>query len=105
MTSTKSKVIGFGCISLGCQDNITKTFTVGKLTEHQDAKLVIAGKLLDIFVAAIFTCEIAEVVTKSLVVKHLSTSIVGRNFQIVASRRLGLRFYPIKRAYKRKMPF
>ena len=34
---TKSKMIGFGCMSLGCQDNITKTFTVGKLTEHQYA--------------------------------------------------------------------
>ena len=26
---TKSKVISFGCVRLGCQDNITKTFTVG----------------------------------------------------------------------------
>ena len=51
---TKSKVIGFGCMSLGCQDNITKTFTVGKLTEHQYAKLVIAGELLDIFVTTVF---------------------------------------------------
>ena len=59
---TKSKVIGFGCVSLGCQDNITKTFTVGKLTEHQYAKLVIAGELLDIFVTTVFPCEIVEVV-------------------------------------------
>ena len=51
---TKSKVIGFGCMSLGCHDNITKTFTIRKLTEHQDAKLVIAGKLLDIFVTTVF---------------------------------------------------
>ena len=47
---------------LGCQDNITKTFTVGKLTEHQYAKLVIAGELFDIFVTTIFPCEIVEVV-------------------------------------------
>ena len=45
------------------KDNITKTFTVGRLTEHQDAKLVIACELLDIFVAAIFLCEIVEIVT------------------------------------------
>lgn len=59
---TKSKVIGFGCVSLGCRDNITKTFTVGKLTEHQDCKLVPAGKLLDIFVTTVFPCEIVEIV-------------------------------------------
>ena len=57
---TKSKVIGFGCMSLSCQDNITKTFTVGKLTEHQNAKLVIAGELLDIFVTTVFPCEIVK---------------------------------------------
>ena len=44
----KSKVIGFGCMSLGCQDNITKTLKLEKLTEHQDGKLVPAGKMLDI---------------------------------------------------------
>ena len=55
-------VIGFGCMNLSCQDNVTKTCTVRKLTEHQDAKLVIAGKLLDIFVATIFPCEIVEIV-------------------------------------------
>ena len=43
-------------------DNITKTFTVGKLTEHQYAKLVIAGELLDIFVTTVFPCEIVEIV-------------------------------------------
>ena len=59
----KPKVLGFGSVSLGCQDNITKAFTVGKLTEYQDAKLVIAGELLDIFVTTIFPCVIVEVVT------------------------------------------
>ena len=59
---TKSEVIGFGCKSLNCQDNITKTFTVGKLTEHQYAKLIIAGELLDIFVTTIFPCEIVEII-------------------------------------------
>ena len=42
--------------------NITKTFTVRKLTEHQYAKLVIAGELLDIFVTTVFPCEIVEIV-------------------------------------------
>ena len=57
---TKSKVIGFGCVSLGCQDNIMKTFTVGKLTEHQDCKLVPAGKLLDITIPIVFVCKSEE---------------------------------------------
>ena len=57
---TKSKVIGFGCMSLGCQDNITKTFAVGKLTEHQDCKLVPAGKLLDITIPIGFVCKSEE---------------------------------------------
>ena len=57
---TKSKVIGFGCVSLGCQDNITKDFTVGKLTEHQDYKLVPAGKLLDITIPIVFVCKSEE---------------------------------------------
>lgn len=60
---TKSKVISFGCMSLSCQDNITETLLVGKLTEHQHAKLFVTAKLLDIFVATIFLCEIVEVVT------------------------------------------
>ena len=57
---TKSKVIGFGCMSLGCQDNITKTFTVGKLTGHQDGKLVPAGKMLDITIPIVFVCKSEE---------------------------------------------
>ena len=57
---TKSKVIGFGCVSLGCQDNITKTFAVGKLTEHQDCKLVPTGKLLDITIPIVFVCKSEE---------------------------------------------
>ena len=44
-------------------DNLTETFTIGKLTEHQHAKLVVTGKLLDIFVATIFPCKIVEVIT------------------------------------------
>ena len=42
---TKSK-IGFRCVGLCCQDNITKPFTVGKLNEHQNCKLVTAGNCL-----------------------------------------------------------
>ena len=61
---SKSKMIVFGCMSLGCQDNITKTFTVGKLTEHQYAKLVIAGELLNIFISTSFHYEIVEIVAR-----------------------------------------
>ena len=60
--STKSKVIRLRRVSLGCKDDVSQTFTVGKLTEHQYAKLVIAGELFDIFVTTIFPCEIVEIV-------------------------------------------
>lgn len=60
---TKSKVIRLRCVSLNCQDNITDTFAIGKLPEHQYTKLVVADKLLDIFVTAIFPCEIVEIIT------------------------------------------
>ena len=66
---TKSKVIGFGCMSLSCQDNITKTFTVGKLTEHQDCKLVPAGKLLDITIPIVFVCKSEEYILIDEVLK------------------------------------
>ena len=39
-----------------------EAFHGGKLTEHQNAKLVISGELLDIFVTTIFPCEIVEIV-------------------------------------------
>lgn len=60
--STKSKVIRLRRVSLGCKDDVSQAFTVGKLTEHQYAKLVIAGELFDIFVTTIFPCEIVEIV-------------------------------------------
>ena len=46
----------------GLQDNVAKTFAIGKLAEHQHTKLVVAGKLFDIFVTAIFPCEIVEII-------------------------------------------
>lgn len=58
----KSKVIRLRCVSLSCQNNISKTFAIGKLAEHQYTKLVVAGKLFDIFVSAIFPCEIVEII-------------------------------------------
>lgn len=59
----KSKVTRLRCVSLSCRDNITETFAIGKLAEHQHTKLVVAGKLLDKYVTAIFPCRIVEIIT------------------------------------------
>ena len=42
---------------------------IGKLTEHQYAKLVIAGELLDIFVTTVFPSEIVEIIAIEEVLK------------------------------------
>ena len=47
-------------MSLGREDHISQAFTIGQLSEHEDRKLVVACKLLDIFVTIISPCEIVE---------------------------------------------
>ena len=58
--STKSKVIRLRCVSLGCKDDVSQTFTIGKLSKHQDSKLVPAHKLFDVTVSIVFVCYSEE---------------------------------------------
>jgi hypothetical protein len=51
---SESKMIGFSEEGLGCKRDIAKTFTVGQLPEHQNCKLIPAGKRLDVLVASVF---------------------------------------------------
>ena len=55
-------ILNMASMRLGCQDNIAETFTVRQLAEHQYRKLVVAGEVLDVTVAAIFADEIVEMV-------------------------------------------
>ena len=50
----KAKVKSFLRERLRCKCNITKTFTVGKLSEHQDCELVPARKKLDVTISVVF---------------------------------------------------
>jgi hypothetical protein len=47
---------------LRCKHNIAETFTIGKLSIHEDSELVIAGEVLDILVAIILPHKVAEMV-------------------------------------------
>lgn len=39
---------------LCCYNNIAQAFTIGQLSKHEHGELVIAGKLLDITITAVF---------------------------------------------------
>ena len=75
---TKSKVIRLRCVCLSCQDNISETFAIGKLAEQQYTKLVVAGKMFDIFVTDIFPCEIVEIIAIEEVAKINSNRLTRK---------------------------
>ena len=52
----KSKVICLRRVSLGCKDDVSQIFTIGKLSKHQGSKLVPARKLFDVMVSIVFVC-------------------------------------------------
>jgi len=53
-------MIAFGLVGIECDHQIPKTFTVGKLSEHQSKQLVPAGEVLHILVAIILGYDTIE---------------------------------------------
>lgn len=58
-----AKVITFGLVSLQCNDNITQTLTITKLSEHKCHGLIPIGEVLDISITAILANKIVEVIS------------------------------------------
>src|SRR5690606_8355198 len=56
-------MIAFGLVGIKCDHQVPKTFTVGKLSEHQSKQLVPAGEVLHILVAMILGYDTIELTT------------------------------------------
>ena len=59
---SKAKAVCFIFQSLRCKHNTAETFTVGKLSIHEDGELIIASEVLDILVAIILPHKVVEMV-------------------------------------------
>ena len=58
----KSKVITLLLVSIDSYYQVTKTFTITKLTKHKGKQLIPATEELHILITTVFTYEIIEVV-------------------------------------------
>ena len=58
-----AKVVALGLVSLQCNDNITQTLTITKLSEHECHELIPASEVLDIAITSILANKIIEVIS------------------------------------------
>ena len=57
-----SKMVAFLLMCIQCNNQITKTFTIAQLSEHQSKKLIPASKMLNILVAIILLYDTEKLV-------------------------------------------
>lgn len=58
----EAKPICFIIQGLSRKNDIPETFSIGKLTEHQDSKLIVASEVFDILVSFVLSNQVVEVI-------------------------------------------
>ena len=53
-------MVVFGAMGIKCNDQITQTFTIGKLSEHHRKKLIPTGQGFDISVSVVLDNDATE---------------------------------------------